>query len=98
MEALKPWLWPIVLLILLVAGLAYAFWPRPIGVDIAVIKQGAMEVAVEDDGVTRVREVYVLSAPIAGKMLRIEARAGDVIEAQKTVIASIEPVDPSFLD
>jgi HlyD family secretion protein len=98
MEALKPWLWPIVLLVVLAAGLAYAFWPRPIGVDIAVIKTGPMDVAIEDDGVTRVRNVYVLSAPIAGKMLRIEARAGDVIEAQKTVIASIEPADPSFLD
>jgi HlyD family secretion protein len=63
-----------------------------------MVKQGAMEVAVEDDGVTRVKEVYVISAPIAGRMLRIEAHAGDFIEAKKTVIASIESVDPSFLD
>lgn len=98
MSTLKPWLWPIVLGAVLFAGLTFALWPRPIAVDIAKIHEGAMMVAVEDDGVTRVKEVYVLSAPIAGKMLRVEAHAGDIIEAQKTVIATIEPVEPSFLD
>ncbi|MBI1214045.1 MAG: HlyD family efflux transporter periplasmic adaptor subunit [Alphaproteobacteria bacterium] len=98
MERLKPWLWPIVLGLVLAAGLTYAFWPRPIAVDIMTLARGPMSVGVEDDGITRVKEVYVLSAPIAGRMLRIEAHAGDFIEAQKTVVATIEPVDPSFLD
>ncbi len=98
MNALKPWFWPILLGLALVAGLTFAFWPRPIGVDVATIAEGAMAVAVEDDGITRVREVYVVSAPIAGTMLRVDAHAGDIIEAQKTVIASIEPVEPAFLD
>jgi HlyD family secretion protein len=98
MNALKPWAWPIGLGILLVAGLAFALWPRAIAVDIATLAEGPMAVTIEDDGVTRVKEVYLLSAPIAGKMLRIEPRAGDFIEAQKTVIATIEPADPAFLD
>lgn len=98
MEKVRHWLWPTALGLLLVVALLYAFWPRPIGVDIVTVKSGAMEVVIEDDGVTRVKEVYVLSAPIAGKMLRIDAHAGDVIEAQKTLIARIEPADPSFLD
>jgi len=98
MNALKPWAWPIGLGALLVAGLAFALWPRAIAVDMATIGEAPMSVTIEDDGVTRVREVYVLSAPIAGKMLRIEPRAGDLIEAQQTVIATIEPADPAFLD
>lgn len=98
MNALKPWAWPIGLGLLLLAGLVFALWPRAIAVDIATLAEGLMAVTIEDDGVTRVKEVYLLSAPISGKMLRIEPRAGDFIEAQKTVIATIEPADPAFLD
>jgi HlyD family secretion protein len=98
MTVLRPWLWPIVLGALLMAGLAFAFWPRPVPVDIATIREAPMVVTIEDDGITRVKDVYVLSAPVGGRLLRIEAHAGDTIEAQKTVIATIEPVDPSFRD
>lgn len=98
MSALKPWAWPIGLGILLLAGLVFALWPRAIAVDIAAVSEGPMSVAIEDDGVTRVREVYVVSAPIAGRMLRVEVHAGDAIEAQKTVIATIEPADPALRD
>jgi len=98
MARLKTWFWPIGLGAVLVLGLAFALWPRAIAVDIATVEEGPMMVTVEDDGVTRIKEVYVLSAPIAGKMLRIDALAGDAIEAQKTVIATIEPIDPAFLD
>jgi HlyD family secretion protein len=98
MAALRPWLWPFVLGALLLLGLAFAFWPRAVAVDIATLREGPMTVTIEDDGVTRVKEVYVLSAPIAGKLLRIESKAGDTIEAQKTVIATIEPSAPAFRD
>jgi HlyD family secretion protein len=98
MNALKPWAWPIGLGVLLLAGLIFALWPRAIAVDLVTLNEGPMAVAIEDDGVTRVREVYVVSAPIAGRMLRVEAHAGDSIEAQKTVIATIEPADPAFRD
>lgn len=98
MTVLRRWLWPIVLGALLVVGLAFAFWPRPVPVDIATIREAPMVVTIEDDGITRVKDVYVLSAPVGGRLLRIEAHAGDTIEAQKTVIATIEPVDPSFRD
>jgi HlyD family secretion protein len=95
---LKPWLWPIVLGVVLVAALAFALWPRAIAVDVTTVGEGPMAVTIEDDGITRVREVYILSAPIAGKMLRVESHAGDLIEAQKTIVATIEPLDPAFLD
>lgn len=98
MTALRSWFWPIGLGALLALGLAFALWPRPVPVDIVTVGEGSMAVAIEDDGLTRVREVYVLSAPVAGRLLRIEAHAGDTIEAQKTVIATIEPADPAFRD
>ena len=46
-------------------------WPRPILVDIASVTKEAMAVTVDDEGKTRVRHVYTVSAPIAGKVLRI---------------------------
>jgi HlyD family secretion protein len=98
MAKLKPWAWPLALAALLIAALGYALWPRPVSVDLAIVEEGAMAVTIEDDGITRVKEVYVISAPIAGRMLRIETHAGDSIEAQKTVIAMIEPADPAFRD
>jgi HlyD family secretion protein len=43
-------------------------------------------------------DVYRVSAPVAGRLLRIEARVGDAATAGETVLATIEPSDPSFLD
>jgi HlyD family secretion protein len=98
LKKLRPWAWPSGLGLLVVAGLAFSFWPRAVAVDIAEVKKAPMMTAISDDGITRVREVYVLSAPLAGKLLRVESHAGDMIEARKTVIATIEPADPAFLD
>lgn len=98
LKKLRPWAWPSGLGLLVVAGLAFSFWPRTVAVDIAEVTKAPMMTAISDDGITRVREVYVLSAPLAGKLLRVESHAGDMIEARKTVIATIEPADPAFLD
>lgn len=95
---LKEWMWPAVLVAAVLGGLTFAFWPKSVAVDIARAERGPMTIAISDDGITRVREVYVLSAPIAGKLLRVETHAGDFITARKTIVATIEPADPAFLD
>ncbi|RUV82219.1 secretion protein HlyD, partial [Mesorhizobium sp. M1A.F.Ca.IN.022.07.1.1] len=46
-------------------------WPQPIAVDLATVTKGSMEVTVDDEAKTQVRHVYTMSAPIAGKVLRI---------------------------
>jgi HlyD family secretion protein len=79
-------------------GLFVAFRPQAVPVDIGTIERGELIVSVDEEGETQVRDVYVLSAPVAGRMLRIEAEAGDEVVANETVIANIEPVDPTFLD
>ena len=83
---------------LIVAGLAIAFRPRPVAVDMTTAARGALVVTVEDQGYTRVRDIYVLSAPVTGRMRRIDLRVGDAVSALKTVVAEIEPIDPAFLD
>jgi len=75
-----------------------AFRPQPVPVDLQEAKRGELVVTVDEEGETRVRDVFVLSAPVAGRMQRIEAEAGDDVRANETVLAEIEPVDPTFLD
>ena len=83
---------------LLAGGLAYAFWPQPVPVDLARVSRGALIVTVDQEGRTRVKEVYVVSAPVAGRMLRIDAEVGDPVIAGETVLTTIEPTQPAFLD
>lgn len=77
---------------------AYALWPRPIEVDLATASEGPLAVTVDEDGRTRVRDRYVVSAPLAGQMARIELEPGDAVVAGQTLLTTIQPVDPSLLD
>ncbi|HJP23493.1 MAG: HlyD family efflux transporter periplasmic adaptor subunit [Alphaproteobacteria bacterium] len=88
----------VIVLGLAAAGLAYAFRPQAVPADFATVGRGKLMVTVDDTGRTRVRDVYRVSAPVAGRLLRIEARVGDAATAGETVLATIEPSDPSFLD
>src|SRR6266702_1138127 len=85
---------------LVVSGLVWFAWPRPIAVDLAAVARGPMEVTVDDEGKTRVRHVYTVSAPIAGKVLRISRpeneqgisrHVGDLVTAAETIVAVMQP-------
>jgi HlyD family secretion protein len=80
------------------ALIVWALWPQPVPVDMAAIKRGPLEVTVEDEGVTRIHDVYTVSSPILGKMLRSPREVGDKVVADKTLVAEIEPAAPTFLD
>ena len=79
-------------------GLVFAFRPQAVAVDVAAAQRGALAVTVEDEGRTRVHDIYVLSTPVTGRMRRIDLHVGDPVVAAETVVAQIEPIDPSFLD
>ena len=92
---------------LVIAGVRWFAWPRPIAVDIAAVTKRPMEVTIDDEGKTRVRHVYIVSAPIAGKVLRIShpvgnqgisLHVGDQVTADETVVAIMQPMTPSFID
>jgi HlyD family secretion protein len=83
---------------LVVAGAAWFAWPQPIPVDLATVERGPMAVTVDDEARTRVRHVYTVSAPVAGKVLRSPRHVGDEVIADETIVAVIEPVEPSLLD
>ena len=79
LQKIKRWRWAILIGGLLVAGALYAFWPVPTLVDTAKVTRGPMTVSVTDDGVTRARDVFIVSAPVTGYLSRIELEAGDKV-------------------
>jgi HlyD family secretion protein len=83
---------------LLVAGLVYAFWERPVPVDLATVERGPLRVSIDEEGETRVRDVFVLSAPVTGMAKRVMLDVGEAVEMGETVVAEIEPIDPTLLD
>jgi HlyD family secretion protein len=82
----------------LVLALAFAFRPRPIDVDLSPVVLGPLVATVAEEGETRIKDIFVLSAPIRGRALRVEIEEGDEVVARETVVAEIEPIDPAFLD
>lgn len=87
-----------VVAIAVAVGLTIAFMPRPVTVDLITVIPAPMEVTADEEGETRVHDVFVLSAPVAGRLRRIDAHVGDPVLADETVLARIEPADPTFLD
>jgi HlyD family secretion protein len=81
-----------------VALLAWALWPKPVPVSTAVIARQPLSVFVEEEGKTRIRDVYTVSAPITGKMLRSPLHAGDKVTEGETVVVRMQPTDPGLLD
>lgn len=84
------------------AAVALVLWlflhEPPVAVDLGRLDHGAVEVTVADDGVARVREVYSVASPVAGRLLRVDAEVGDPVVARQTVLARLAPADPGFLD
>jgi len=70
---------------------ALALRPSPVEVEAGLVSRGRLEVAIEEDGETRVRERFVLAAPVAGRLLRVSAKAGDPVEAGRP-LARLAPV------
>jgi HlyD family secretion protein len=90
---------------LIIAGLLAlavfaAYWllrPRPILVEVAPVTEQPFTMIVEEDGRTRVRNRFVVSAPLAGRVPRSTLRAGDVVKAGQS-LATITPNIAPLLD
>lgn len=81
----------------IIALLLWVFLPRPIAVETATVGRGDLTVGIEVEGKARIREVVVVSAPIAGVLQRIALHPGDRVSAGQ-VVARIGPVAPALLD
>lgn len=92
------WRWALLAMAVLVAALAWAFWPQPVAVEEAAVTRGPMQVALSDEGVTRVAELYVVAAPAPGLVARIALAPGDRVRAGQTMVASMTSLLPAPLD
>ncbi|MHA1549660.1 MAG: efflux RND transporter periplasmic adaptor subunit [Alphaproteobacteria bacterium] len=84
--------------IVVVVVTVYALIPAPLQVDIATIDRGHVAVTIDEEGIARIRDVFRVSAPIAGKLQRPPVRVGDRVFRGTSEVASIVPLDPPFLD
>jgi HlyD family secretion protein len=89
-----PYAGAVVLVALITAGL----WPRPVPVETACVAVGTLRATVNEEGKTRIKQRYVVSAPVAGQVRRIPFKEGAQVRAEETVVAVIEPVSPTLLD
>jgi len=98
---MKKWIGKLAYLFLatVVATAAYvSLRETPVLVDVATISNGPMQVTINEEGVTRVKEIYKVFPPIAGHLERITLEEGDPVKSFETVIGYIHPIDPPFLD
>ena len=97
MKRWTKWIVTTVIVAALLGALANAFLPKPIMVDMASVAKGDLQVSIEEDGKTRVKDRYVVKAPLAGRLRRIKFRPGDRVNSGQ-VLAIIDPSDPQLLD
>ena len=93
---------PNIILLLIVTGVVVTLltmWlrPDPLRVNVTKASRGPMRVTVDGEGKTRVRDRYVVAAPVAGRLRRIDLRRGDKI-IERQLIAEIEPLPLAPLD
>ncbi len=82
-----------------IAGAVYmAVIPRPVAVETALVTEDSLRVSVREDGKTRIREKYIVSAPVSGRLNRIQLNEGDALEGNDSLVAVILPSDPAILD
>src|ERR1041384_6003974 len=89
-----PYFGAVLLLALIVAGL----WPKPVPVETALAAIGTLRATVNEEGKTRIKQRYLVSAPVAGQLRRIPFKAGSEVKAGQTVVAVIDPLLPTLLD
>lgn len=82
----------------LIAAFAVALRPNPIAVDLAPVRRGPLRVTLDEEGETRVRERFVVSAPFAARVLRVELEPGEPVRAGETVLVTLRPGTPSLLN
>jgi HlyD family secretion protein len=82
---------------LILAALVYGFIPDPIAVQTETVASDSLQVVIEEEGETRVEDVYVVSSPVAAYVRRIELSEGDLVQAGQPV-AQLESPRAPILD
>jgi HlyD family secretion protein len=87
--------------LLVLALIGFAVWflmPKPVLVDLDTVRIGTLEITVSEEAKTRVRNVYTVSAPVAGRVVRSPRVVGDPVRKNETTLAILQPTMPAFID
>ncbi len=98
LQTAKRFTLPLILVAALAGAIVIGAMPRAVRVDLEPVARGPVLVTVNEDGQTRVIDRYVVFSPLEGQLERIALKAGDAIIQGDTILARIDPSDPSLLD
>jgi HlyD family secretion protein len=98
MKRIRKKIGPVAVGLAVVAFLIYAFLPRAVSVETASVSRGPIEVAVVEDGRTRIKERYVIAAPLNAQLQRITLKPGDAVEPHGKPVVTLMPAAPDPLD
>jgi HlyD family secretion protein len=93
----RRWL-PYVGAVVLVGLIVFGLWPQPVAVETTVASTGVLRATVNEEGKTRIKQRYLISAPVTGQLRRIPFKAGAEVRAGETILAIIDPLSPTLLD
>ena len=82
---------------LVVLAIVWGFMPQPVPVETAAVVRGPLQVTVEEEGKTRVVDHFVISAPVAGFLRRIELDVGDSVKRGQELL-TLDPLRSTVLD
>ena len=75
-----------------------AFRPTATEVDLGEVRRGDLTVTIVEEGRTKVSETYMVSTPVAGRLLRVQVHPGDTVIKRETIVANMRPINPAVLD
>jgi HlyD family secretion protein len=85
------------LVILIATALIYGFSPKPIAVETVAVSRGLLQVVIEEEGKTRLKDRFEISAPVAGNLCRLDWKVGDPVKAGQQ-LCEITPLKSVLLD
>ncbi|WP_113863623.1 efflux RND transporter periplasmic adaptor subunit [Marinobacter pelagius] len=91
------WLFWGLVAVLAVAAIAFAFRPDPVWVDLAKVSRGPLEVSITEEGKARVKDRYLISAPVSGYLHRVLPDVGDSVKTGQT-LTEVDPMPSAILD
>ncbi len=94
---LRRWIVVITVSAVVLLAIVYGFMPKPVPVDLVKVSRGPLKVTVEEEGRTRVKDRFVVSAPVAGFMRRIKLEVGDRVQKGQS-LTELEPLKSNLLD
>jgi HlyD family secretion protein len=95
--AFRRKLFVIIVIAVVVLATVYGFYPKAADVDLVDVTRGPLQITIEEEGRTRLKDRYVITAPTAGYLQRVHAKAGDPVKKGQNVLV-LEPLRSQALD